>query len=123
MRVDRDHLVNGFVAYMENEVIPKISDDKAAQILISVWVKSMRTNQKLIDSILEQSFVKALLDKDDDGTYEIEGLFRNLRESVAKYGSFPITIPPIPLISPTEKTMKFDGNDISDLQNRIERGE
>lgn len=122
MRVEKSQIIEGIASYVENEVIPKISDDRAAQIIISVWINSLKTNQKLVDSILDQGFVKALLDKDENGMYEIENLFRTFADSVEKYGYFPVNIPPIPLISPTEKALKFDKNDILEIKRRIERG-
>lgn len=120
MRVSKDQLVNGIVSYAEYEVIPKIND-KATQIMASIAIKSIRANSKLLDSVFGSSTVKTLLEEDENGTYEIEGLFQSITESVKQYGPFPVEIPPIPFVSPSDKILSFTEADISELKRRIER--
>ena len=121
MRVTKEQLVKGIAQYAENEVIPQISDDKAAQIIASIAVKAVKTNSKLVDTILENNTVKALFKYNEDGTYEIEEFFSMGTESVKEYGPLPVVIPPIPLISPTVKTLTFTEADINEMKRRIER--
>lgn len=121
MRVTKEQFAKGIAQYAENEVIPQISDDKAAQIIASVAVKAIKTNTKLIDTIFENNTVKALFKCNEDGTYEIEEFFSMVTESIKEYGPFPVVIPPIPLISPTVKTLSFTDADINELKRRIER--
>lgn len=121
MRVNKSQIVNGFVDYIENEIIPQMSDDKSMQIIISVGVNMIKSNSKTTDILFDNPMVKAILDKDENGLYEIEGLFNIFEESVKKYGYFPVTINPIPIISPTEKTLKFMADDIAEIKKRIER--
>ena len=119
MRVSKARLVNGIADYVENEVIPQI-EDKPTQIVISVAVKSILANPKLIDPIFNNSIFSSLLSKNKDG-YELEGLFNAIEESVKQYGPFPIVIPPIPVISPIEKTLSFTDSDVQEIKRRIER--
>lgn len=119
MRVSKAQLVNGVMNYVENEVIPQVGD-KPTQIIASILVKSIKANNKLVDSVLDNEMVKGLLDQNEDG-YEIDGLFDAFRESVIQYGPFPVTIPAIPVVSPVEKTLSFSESDVSEIKRRIER--
>ena len=46
-----------------------------------------------------------------------------IRMSVDEYGAFPVSIPPIPLISPREITLRLSANDIMSIQRQIENAE
>lgn len=120
MRVTREQIANGIVSFVENDVIPKV-EERSMRIVMGTAIYAVRANSKLLDSIFEHPTVKALLEKDAEGYYETDLLFRAFGESIKKYGTFPVVIPPIPFISPTEKTLSFDESDISELRNRIER--
>lgn len=121
MRVTRDQIVNGIASFVETDVIPMIDDDKATQIIASIAVKAVKANTKLVDSVFENQMIKTLLEVDEDGTYEIEGLFKSIEESVREFGAFPVELPAIPFISPTVKTLKFDAKDVSEIKRLIER--
>lgn len=120
MRVTKDQIINGVVSFMETEVIPQISE-RGTQIVLSVAVNTVKKNTKLLDSLFENQMVKTVLDKNPDGTYEIDGLMEAIEESIKQYGPFPVEIPPIPLISPTEDIFRFSESDIADLKRHIER--
>ena len=119
MRVSKTQLVCGIVDYVENEVIPNVGD-KPTQIIASIAVKSVKTNPALADIFLENPMIKVLLDENENG-YEINGLFESIEESVKQYGPFPLTIPPIPIVSPVEKLLTFSAADVSEMKRRIER--
>ncbi len=123
MRIDKNKIINGFVSYVENEVIPKMADDKATQIIISIMVNTLKTNTKQIDKILENEMVKSAIKHeviDGKETYDIDGIIALAQSSVSKYGYFPITLPAVPFISPTEKQFKFNSDDIEMLRTYIE---
>lgn len=120
MRVSKEQIITGILSYVENEVIPQIGD-KPTQIILSVAAKSIHANKALIDSVFENPLLKTLLVLDENGTYEIDGLFDAIMDSVKQYGEFPLVIPPIPIISPIEKTLTFKENDVAEIKRRIER--
>lgn len=120
MRVTKQQIANGITSYIESDVIPQV-EDKSLKILASIAVKSIQANERLLDTIFANPVVKALLTEDENGTYEIDGLFKVISESISQYGSLPIEIPPIPLISPSVKTLSFDEKDISEMKRIIER--
>lgn len=120
MRVTKSQIVNGITAYIRDDVLPKMEDDRALQIVFSVAVNAVRANDKLIDRLFDNELVKALVDDDGSGRYEIGGLVDWIKSSIEEYGSFPIAIPPIPLISPREISIKLDASDIAAIRRRIE---
>ena len=120
MRVTRNQIVNGLVAYIQQEILPKMEDDRALKILFSVAVNAIKANDKLIDKYLSNDIVKALIDDDGSGNYDIERLMDWLRTSVEEYGAFPVIVPPIPLVSPREITLRLGPSDIIAIQRQIE---
>ena len=120
MRVSRSQIVNGIAEYIQNEVFPRMEDDKALKILFSVGMNAVKANGALIDKWIENDIVRALIDADGSGTYDIDRLMDWIRASVEEHGAFPVSVPPIPLISPREITLKLGPSDIAAIQRQIE---
>lgn len=122
MRVTKEKIISGVSEYIESNVIPAMSDDRGMQILLYAAIKALKSNDKLIDALLQNQIIKTLIDDDGTGTYDIDGLFSYLVSAVDKFGFFPIYIKAIPLISPTEKTLKFTANDLEIIKKKIMGG-
>ena len=120
MRVSKNQIVNGLTGYIQQEILPKMADDRALAILFSVAVNAIKSNDKLIDRYLSNDIIRALIDDDGSGSYNVERLMEWLRASVEEYGAFPVTVPPIPLISPREITLRLSASDIAAIQRHIE---
>lgn len=120
MRVTRAQIVNGLTKYIQQEIMPKMEDDRALKILFSVGVNAIKANDALIDKWLSNDIIRALIDDDRSGSYDVERLMDWIRASVEEYGSFPVTVPPIPLISPREITLRLGPSDIIAIQRQIE---
>ena len=120
MRVSRDRLVQGVSEYVRSEILPKMGDNKAMQIILSIGVNAALANGKTVGAVLDNGVVKALLEDDGSGTYEIGAVAEAMREAVEQYGSFPVRIPAIPLVSPNEITLSLNESDIDALRRRIE---
>ena len=120
MRVTRNQIVNGLVAYIQQEIMPKMDDDRALKILFSVAVNAIKANDKLIDKYLSNDIIRALIDDDGSGNYDVERLMDWIRTSVEEYGAFPVIVPPIPLVSPREITLRLGPSDIIAIQRQIE---
>lgn len=120
MRVTRNQIVNGLVAYIQQEIMPKMDDDRALKILFSVAVNAIKANDKLIDKYLSNDIVRALIGDDGSGNYDVERLMDWIRTSVEEYGAFPVIVPPIPLVSPREITLRLGPSDIIAIQRQIE---
>ena len=120
MRVTKAQIVNGLVSFIRDELFPKMDDDRALKILFSVAVNAIKANDKLVDKWLNNDIIRALIDADDSGTYDIERMMDWIRRSVEEYGAFPVSVPPIPLISPREIVIKLSAPDIAAIQRQIE---
>ena len=120
MRVTKNQIVNGLAAYIQQEIMPKMDDDRALKILFSVAVNAIKANDRLIDKYLSNDIVRALIDDDGSGNYDIERLMAWIRTSVEEYGAFPVIVPPIPLVSPREITLRLGPADIIAIQRQIE---
>ena len=120
MRVTRNQIVNGITAYIRDEVLPKMEDDRALKILFSVAVNAIKANDKLVDKWLSNDLIRALIDDDGTGHYDLERLMTWIKSSVEEYGAFPVIVPPIPLVSPREITLRLGPSDITAIQRQIE---
>ena len=120
MRVTKAQIVNGIVSFIRDELFPKMDDDRALKILFSVAVNAIKANDKLVDKWLSNDIIRALIDADDSGTYDIDRMMDWIRRSVEEYGAFPVSVPPIPLISPREIVIKLSAPDIAAIQRQIE---
>ena len=120
MRVTRSQIINGLTGYIQQEILPKMEDDRALKILFSVAVNAIKATDKLIDKYLSNDIVRALIDDDGSGNYDIERLMEWIRTSVEEYGAFPVIVPPIPLVSPREITLRLGPSDIIAIQRQIE---
>ena len=120
MRVSKSQIVHGVTDYIQGEILPKMGNDKAVQIMLSIAVNAATANNRLVDAVLGNEFVRALLEDDGSGTYEIGGIADAMRKAIEQYGSFPIQVPAIPLISPNEITLRLDAADVDAMRRRIE---
>ena len=120
MRVSRNQIVKGVTDYIQTDLLPNMENDRAVQIIGTIVLNAVTANSKLVDSIFDNDIVKALLGDDASGTYEISNLTDAMRSAIDQYGSFPVNIPAIPLISPREITLKLNANDVDAMRRRIE---
>ena len=123
MRVDKNRLIAGIATFVENEVIAKMTDDRAAQIVLSVAVKTIRVNPNVADKFLDNDIVRMILgyeDRDGKESYDIDSMTDMISESVRKYGYFPVLLPAVPFISAREKELKFGPDDVNRLKRYIE---
>ena len=120
MRVTKAQLINGVVAYIQQEILPKMDNDRALKIMASVAINAIKANDKLVDKWLDNDILRMLMDDDGSGSYDIAKLMDWIKMSTQEYGAFPVTVPPIPLISPHEITIKLSASDIDAIQHRIE---
>lgn len=120
MRVTRSQIVNGITAFVSEEILPKMGEDRALKIVLSVFINAIKANGKIVDKWMDSDILRTLIDDDGSGSYDIERLMDWIKESVQEYGAFPVSIPPIPLISPREITLRLGPSDIDAIQMHIE---
>lgn len=121
MNVTKQQIVNGVIKYAKDEIINKIPD-KPFKMAIAVFVSMLETNAEIANKFFESEMASAILGKRDDGTYDIDKISDALEKTLDEYGDFPVTIPAIKFISPTEKTLNFSSRDIRSLKDYIVGG-
>ena len=111
--ISKKQLVTGIVHFIENDLIPNIGD-RNMKFVLAVAKDSLRENHDLIDDFLENPMISSLISETDE-EYDISNFSTVLKNVLSEYDSFPITIPKIPLFSPTEKVLKITAGDVDRL--------
>jgi len=120
MRVTKSQIVHGVTDYIQSDILPNLTNGRGLQIIVSIGANAIAANHKLVDVLFGNQMFRALLDDDGNGTYDISGLAEAMSKSIEQYGSFPVNIPAIPLVSPTEITLKLSVEDVDAMRKRIE---
>lgn len=120
MRVTRSQIVHGIVDYTKSDIIPKMGNGRALQILASVGANTVAANNKLVDAIFENQMVREILDDDGSGTYEIGDLVDAMSKAIQQFGNFPVQVPAIPFIAPAGMTLTLSADDVAAMRSRIE---
>lgn len=120
-KINSEQLVNGLMKYLNAEIIPHVSDT-FTKLLLKTLVISSQANApaytKTVDSMVSGPFISELL-KVDNGLLDVEGFIDALRQAVNEVGELVVKIPPVKLISPEEKTLRFNAEDISKLKQYL----
>lgn len=120
MRVSKTQIVQGVADYVKSSILPQLGGARSMQIIVSIGANALAANHRLVDALLENQIVRALLDDDGSGTYDLSGLADAMAKSIQEFGSFPIKVPAIPLISPAEFTLSLSADDVAAMRSRIE---
>ncbi len=116
--ISKKQLVNGITRFIESDLIPQIGD-RNTKFVLAMAKDSLKENSDLADTFLESPLVKTLV-SEQDGEYDVSHLSSILKSVLSEYQSFSVTIPKIPLFSPTEKVLKITADDIDKLMKYIQ---
>ena len=120
MRVTKSQIVHGVIDYIQSDILPQMVGARSMQIIVSIGANAITTNHKLVDAVFDNQMVRTLLDDDGSGTYDLSGLVDAMTKSIRQYGNFPVKVPAIPLISPTEFILSLTAEDIDSMRRKIE---
>lgn len=120
MRVTKSQIVRGVIDYIQSDILPQMVGARSMQIIVSIGANAVAANPKLLDAIFGNQLVQALLNDDGSGTYDLSGLTDAMAKSIQEFGSFPLKVPAIPLISPAEFTLSLTAEDVAAMRRRIE---
>ena len=121
MMVPKKKLVHAVVKFIENDLIPYVGD-RNTKFVLAMAKDSLKENIDLADTFFESPMVSTLV-KEEDGEYDISQLSMIMKNVLSEYESFPVTIPKIPLFSPTEKVLKITAEDIEKLLKYVQTDE
>jgi hypothetical protein len=120
MRVTKAQIVHGITEYLQSDILPQMGGARSMQIIVSIGANAIAANNKLVDAMFNNPIVLTMLDDDGSGTYDLGGLVDAVTKSIRQYGSFPVQVPAIPLISPAGFTLSLTADDIDAMQRKIE---
>ena len=104
----REQILSGLEKYVVNDVISKIQD-KALCIILDTALALLKRKPELLDKYLNTPLFKT------DNGYDVDMMAETVKGSLKKLGAFPVVIPAIPFVSPTEKILSFSADDIDNL--------
>lgn len=116
MKVNRNQIVSGIEAFVRNDVMSKITD-RALNIVIETALVLLKRRPEKLDPFLNNDIFH-----EKNGEYDLDDIAEVIQGVLSRQGAFPIVIPAIPFISPTEKTLSFSADDIAVLKKYIEGG-
>ena len=120
MRVTKSQIVHGVTDYIQDNILPQLGNGRAMQIIVSIGANAIAANNKIVDALFDNQIVRAMLDDDGSGTYDLAVLVDAMAKSIQQFGSFPVQVPAIPFISPAEFTLSLNADDVAAMRSRIE---
>lgn len=117
MTVTKRQLSNALVKFIGEDLIPQVGD-RNMKFVLAMAKDSLHENPDLIDDFLKSPMISAVVHEDDDG-YDLSHFSIILKKVLTEYQSFPVTIPKIPLFSPSEKVLKITADDVDKLMKYI----
>ena len=118
MQTSKAQMLKGASDYIRKEVVPHIPD-KGVRIMLETLAVMVEMQPEAVNKILQHPIVGIVL-QEKDGMYDLDALESALTKAVEMHGGLELTIPAIPLISPSEKHMSFTAEDIKKLKKYME---
>lgn len=115
--VSRKVIVNAISKFITTDLIQGI-DDMQVKFALSLVKQNLMDNPSVIDSIFENPFISSVV-HEENGMYDIDDFVIMLKKVLSEYDSYPITVPKIPLVLPTEKTIRIEISDIDKIMSYI----
>lgn len=115
MQCSKTQLIQGIREFIGDDIIPGIQDKPIKMALYAA------SQLPIVDALVEKPMAKVFLQESDDGSFNLDAAQNAIISTVDKFGSFPITIQPIPFISPGTIQISLTRADVDSLFRHIER--
>jgi len=115
MVCNKNQLTQGIREFINDDIIPGIQDKP---IKMAIYAASQFP---IFDLLLDKPATKIFLQESDDGSFNLDDAQNAIISTVDRFGSFPITIQPIPFISPGTIQISLTRADVDSLFRHIER--
>lgn len=115
--VSKKIISNAVAKFIENDLINGI-DDVQVNFALCLIKESLLDNPNMVTTFFENPLVTSVI-TEENGQYDIKELSIILKKILSEYGSYPITLPKIPLVLPCEKTIRIESCDIDKIMNYI----
>lgn len=111
MSVTKEQIIKGIVSYADKEIMPVVSTP--AKWAIGTAMTMALNDKGKIDVLLNSPVIKMLGIENEDGTYDIDKLYKAMKETAEKYGKMSISYPVV-------GTLTFSSQDVELLKKYIE---
>lgn len=120
MEVTKRHIIEGVVKFIDDTLIPETYDGQL-RFVLSMMKDTIKKKPETVDAFLDNPVIASSI-TESDGMYEIGHFVDTMRSILEDCECYPITVPEVPLFSPTKKIVKITASDFETLINDI-RGE
>lgn len=117
MQVTKRHIVEGVSKFIDGTLIPETYDGQL-RFVLSMMKDTIRKKPETVDAFLHNPVIASSIEE-DDGMYEIGHFVDTMRNILEDCECYPITVPEVPLFSPSTKTVKITASDFEKLVNDI----
>jgi len=117
MQVTKRHIVDGVTRFIDDTLIPETYDGQL-RFVLSMMKDTIRKKPETVDAFLHNPVIASSIEE-DDGMYEIGHFVDTMRNILEDCECYPITVPEVPLFSPSTKTVKITASDFEKLINDI----
>lgn len=121
MQVTKRHIVDGVIRFIDDTLIPETYDGQL-RFVLSMVKDTIKKKPETVDSFLHNPVIASSIEE-DDGVYEIAHFVDTMRNILEECECYPITVPEVPLFSPTTKVVKITASDFEKLVNDIRLGD
>ena len=115
MTCNKQQLVQGVQSFINEDMVPNVQDKPLQMALYAI-----AQFPAVISGILDKPFMKMVLNE-SGGQYDLDQIRQALCSTMDRFGSFPITINPIPFILPSQVSINLTRTDVESLMRHIER--
>ena len=111
----KDQLVKGIQEFLNEDIVPGIQDKPLKMALYAIT-----QFPGMIQEVIEKPTARIVL-QESDGQYDLDQMHSAFAAALDKFGSFPITINPIPFIIPSQVQINLNRADLDSLIRHVER--
>jgi len=117
MQVTKRHIVEGVTKFIDDTLIPETYDGQL-RFVLSIMKDTIKKKPETVDAFLHNPVISSSIEE-DEGMYEIGHFVDTMRNILEDCECYPITVPEVPLFSPTSKVVKITASDFEKLVNDI----
>lgn len=115
--VSKHNIINGLVKFIETDMA-SANGAATSKFVVLLAKNVIKKNENIIDSLLDNPMVKALL-VESDGKYDLTTLMSALCDTATELGCIPLAIPKIPFLLPNGDELRLSVNDINTINRYI----
>lgn len=114
--VTSTQISKGLARFIKSDMAQAVSGDAGAKSLLAMLAAAVEVKPEIINGFLHNEMLKSFW---KDQHFDIDSAVM-IMSTAAREGGFKLVIPPIPLLSPSEKHFSLSVDDFNRLHQYIE---